>query len=450
MKAPSVLNRIIVLHLLAFVGISVAIIVAAFLLLNATVNKFEEQVLEAHAQTVSRYLSYQGNHWVLALPPALAGDYQSKSGNFALAIIGHDGETLASTFPEPILLPLSLNVAANGDFSYQRIGSSIFYRLTLAKQDGPHTAWIFVGQNMANPNVIVDDVLSGFAGKLFLIVFPMLALIFLVDILFLRRLFRPVVTASQIAASGRPDSTPARLPMLQLPREVLPLAEAFNQALERLEKALRAQREFTADAAHELRTPLAILRTEIDVTLDAESANRLHRDIDGMSHVLNQLLELAELEGESLLLTTTVDLSVIATDVVSLMAPLALAQKRTVELLLPEPAAVIASGNEHMLARALRNLVENALRHAPLGGRVVVEVQNPGTIIVSDNGPGIPPADRLLVFKRFWRRNQGFDGNAGLGLAIVARIVELHGGTVAVSESPLGGAEFTIRIAKNL
>ena len=444
MKPPSILNRIIVLHLAAFVGMSIAIILAAFLLLNATVDRFEEQVLRTHAQTVSQYLSYRDGHWMLALPPALAPHYRRGSGDFALAVVSNSAETVASTFPEPVSLPLASNVGANGEFSYQRMGASVFYRLTLAKQSGPQTAWILVGQNLANPNVIVDDVLSGFAGKLVWIVFPMLALIFFVDILFLRRLFRPMVAASQIAASVQPDSVTARLPMMQLPREVLPLAEAFNQALERLEKALRAQREFTADAAHELRTPLAILRAEIDVSLDTQSANRLHSDIDAMTHVLDQLLDLAELEGENPSLTQSVDMSVVARDVVSLMAPLALAQNRTIELLLPGPAVVMVRGNDHMLVRALRNLVENAIRHAPLAGRVLVEVQRPAAISVSDDGPGIRPSDRAFVFKRFWRHKETFDGNAGLGLAIVAKIVELHGGRVEVSDSPLGGAQFTI------
>ena len=444
MKAPSILNRIIVLHLIAFAGISIAIVVTAFLVLNATVDKFEQRVLEGHAQIVSRYLSWQNGQWVLGLPPALASDYQAGSGSFALAVISNDGKTLVSSFPEPILLPPYPNGATGSEFSYQIMGASVFYRLKLAKQTGPHMAWIFVGQNLADPDVIVDDVLSGFGGRLILIVLPMLALIFLADIILLRQLFRPVVAASQIAAASRPGSSQARLPMLHLPREVLPLAEAFNQALERLEKALRAQREFTADAAHELRTPLAVLRAEIDVSLDTQSANRLHSDIDAMSHVLDQLLELAELEGESPPLTTSVDLCAIATEVVSLMAPLALAQKRTIALFLPDPPAVMARGNAYMLARALRNLVENAIRHAPTGGRVTVTVQAPAAFLVSDDGPGIAPAERLLVFKRFWRRSQDSSGNAGLGLAIVAKIVELHGGRVEVSDSPLGGAQFTI------
>lgn len=444
MKAPSILNRIIALHLAAFFGISVAIVAAAFLLLTATVDKFEESVLRMHAQTISQYLSYRDGRWRLALPPALAPDYRSGSGDFALAVVSNSGETLASTFPEPVLLPLSSNIGVGGVFSYQHIGPSVFYQLILAKQSGSQTAWILVGQNLSNPNVIVDDVLSGFAGELIWIVFPMLAIILLVDILFLRRLFRPVVAASQIAASVQPDSVPARLPMIQLPREVLPLAVAFNQALDRLEKALRAQREFTADAAHELRTPLSILRAEIDVSLDAQSAYRLHSDIDAMSHVLDQLLELAELEGESLHLTHAVDLSRIATDVVSLMAPLALAQDRTIELSLPTPTEIMVPGDEHMLARALRNLIENAIRYTPRAGSVMIEVQGPAMLIVSDDGPGILPSDRALVFKRFWRRKHECSGNAGLGLAIVAKIVELHGGKVDVSDSPSGGAKFTV------
>lgn len=447
-KAPSILNRIIVLHFLAFAGISVAIIAAAFLLLTASVNRFEESVLLTHAQTVSKYLTYNDGDWSLALPADVASDYRSGSGSFVLAVISGSGRTLASSFPDPISLPSASDVGRGGQLSYQRVGTSTFYRLILPREAAGHVAWIIVGQNLANPNVIVDDVLKDFGGTLIWIALPILALIFLFDILWLRQQFRPVVAASQAAAAVEPRSAPSRLPMTDLPREILPLAEGFNQALERLEQALRAQREFTADAAHELRTPLAILRTEIDVSADAQTARRLHRDIDAMSHVLDQLLELAELEGDNLALTGSADLRAIATEVVALMAPLALAQHRSVELLLAEEAPVMVHGNHQMLSRALRNLVENGIRHAPEGGRVVVEVRKPATMIVSDTGPGIPPSDRQLVLQRFWRRKRGSGEGAGLGLAIVAKIAGLHGGSVSISESPLGGAMIAVTLQK--
>jgi len=443
--APSILNRIMLLHLGAFAGISTAIIAAAFLLLHATVDTFEESVLRGHAQTVSQYLSHDQTGWTLALPPDLAAAYRKGAGSFALAIVSDEGRTLFSSFPDGTHLAAPHGVSAAGRYSHQRMGQSAFYRLVLPKQGDGHTAWVLVGQNLSSPDVIVDDVLSGFVARLVWIALPILAVIFVIDILLLRRQFRPVLAASQSAARIQPNSLPARLSMTGLPREVLPLAEAFNQALERLEQALRAQREFTADAAHELRTPLAILRTAVDTTLDAQTARRFHGDIDAMSHTLDQLLELAELEGEALETSEAVDLTALATEVVTLMAPLALAQNRTIEFEGADGPPMRARASRPMLLRALRNLVENAVRHAPPGGRVVVEVAAPASLIVRDNGPGIAPSERTLVLQRFWRKNRAGQ-NAGLGLAIVAKIVELHGGRLDIADNPGGGAAITIRL----
>ena len=445
-RAPSILTRIIALHFLAFLGISAAIVAAAFLLLDATVNRFERSVLLTHAQTITRYLVPGPAGWSLTLPPDVAAEYRRGSGSFALAVIGGDGQPLYSSFPHPISLPSAAEVGTGGQLSYQSVNGLTYYRLILSKQAGTRTAWVIVGQNLANPNVIVDDVLRDFAGTLVWIALPLLALIFLLDILVLRKQFRPVVAVSQAAAEIRPTITPSRLPTGGLPREILPLVEGFNQALERLEQALRAQREFTADAAHELRTPLAILRTEIDLSTDRQTAKRLHDDIDTMSHVLDQLLELAELEGDGLALTGVVDLRAVALEVVSLMAPLAVTQQRSIELSTNDAAPAQVRGNHSMLARALRNLVENGIRHTPRGSRIRVEVRAPAQIIVSDDGPGIPDSERRLIFQRFWRRNQASASGAGLGLAIVSRIVALHGGTIEACAGRHGGAQFVMSL----
>jgi signal transduction histidine kinase len=282
-----------------------------------------------------------------------------------------------------------------------------------------------------------------FVGQIFWIILPILAVVFAIDVVLLRRQFQPMLATSQAATNMRPDSSLIRLPVQGLPREVLPLADAANQALERLEEALRAQREFTADAAHELRTPLTILRTEVEISLKGEAAQRLLTDIDAMTHVLDQLLELAELEGELPANKTIVDLSELAADVVSQMAPLALMHGKDIAMEGGQ-TPVPVRGNYHMLFRALRNLVENAIRHTPKGSQVSVDVIAPGTLSVADRGPGIPVSDRALVFQRFWRRERDSRDNAGLGLAIVAKIAQLHGGEVTILDNAGGGARISV------
>ena len=237
----------------------------------------------------------------------------------------------------------------------------------------------------------------------------------------------------------------ARLPTENLPREVLPLACALavNKALDRLETGLEMQREFTADAAHELRTPLAVLRTHIDTVLPPGEAAALGADIDVMSRVVDQLLDLAELESFSLSQGGPVNMDAICADVVGMMAPVALAEDRLVEFT-ASSTPIWVFGNAEMLFRAVRNLVENAIRFTAPGTSVEVEIRPPATVSVKDRGPGVAPAERAVIFRRFWRHARKDRLHSGLGLAIVARTVQIHNSVVEVADRPGGGAVFSM------
>jgi signal transduction histidine kinase len=239
--------------------------------------------------------------------------------------------------------------------------------------------------------------------------------------------------------------TDIRIPTGDIPSEILPLVEAVNQALDRLERGFRMQREFTADAAHELRTPLAILRARLETLTDTRLRHELNDDIDSMSRIINQLLEVAELDVVVLAQSDQTDLTSVGSEVVQAMAPLALRQNRSLALT-GASDAVWVRGNAEMIRRAIRNLVENALRHTPTGTTVEVNIDGNGGVHVSDEGPGVPFAERELIFQRFWRRDRRRIGGAGLGLAIVRRIVDAHDGTVAVTDGAAGGAVFSIRL----
>ncbi len=234
-----------------------------------------------------------------------------------------------------------------------------------------------------------------------------------------------------------------RLPEAAMPLEVLPLVRAVNRALDRLDAGFRAQREFTADAAHELRTPLAILRTQIDMIEDREIAEPLRHDVESMSRLVNQLLEISELDSFFISEGETADLLVIAAEVAAFLAPLALSQNKTFAVTgASHPVRV--RGNGDAIARAVRNLAENALAHTAAATTVELAVVAEGRISVLDRGPGVPKAERAHIFDRFWRRDRRQGGHAGLGLAIVARIVEMHGARIVIEDRPGGGAVFTI------
>jgi signal transduction histidine kinase len=265
----------------------------------------------------------------------------------------------------------------------------------------------------------------------------------------MRHAIEPIRLASRRAREIGPKAPGLRLSVKGMPNEILPLVTAINGALDRLDGALDAQRRFTADAAHELLTPLAVLRAQIDA-LDTDSiAERLRSDVDAMADLVHQLLYLAELEshGEALGSEAQADLHGVAVEIISALAPLAIQDRKQLALTgAAEP--ILVKGSPELLNRALRNLIENALRHTPEGTTVEVDLDPDGLIRVSDQGKGIPPDKRDRVFHRFWRGDGRTGPGFGLGLSIVKRIVESVGGKIWIEDPSGGGACFAVRLAK--
>ncbi|MCD6734800.1 MAG: ATP-binding protein [Burkholderiaceae bacterium] len=247
------------------------------------------------------------------------------------------------------------------------------------------------------------------------------------------------------------------VPEEQLPTEVEPMVRSLNGLLERLRRAFAAQRAFVADAAHELRTPIAALKLQAGLVARArDDASRsaalveLNAGIDRSAHLIDQLLTLARSEPEALAAAAaSVDLARIAGNAVAEMLPLAQARGSRIELSAAQPAAV--RGDEKALQSLVRNLVDNALRHTPGGSRIEVEVAADGDAVclsVDDDGPGIPVEERERVFDRFYGRSVGDDAGSGLGLAIVKAVVERHDGRIELAQSALGGLRVAVHLPR--
>lgn len=242
---------------------------------------------------------------------------------------------------------------------------------------------------------------------------------------------------------------PQRLDPLEVgdaPSEIRPLVDSLNTLLRRLDVALESERRFTADAAHELRTPLAALKTQAQVARraddDGERHNALQQVVEGVdraTHLVEQLLTLARLDpGAGLPKPASVALRPLAAECAALLAQRAL--DKEIELAVEEGDGTVA-GDAAMLSILLRNLADNAIRYTPAGGTVSIAVRGePGSVIleVCDNGPGIPADERAQVLRRFYRVLGSGEEGSGLGLSIVGRVAELHGAAITLADGPQG------------
>ena len=214
---------------------------------------------------------------------------------------------------------------------------------------------------------------------------------------------------------------------------------AVNEALTRLEQTIETQRTFMAEAAHGLRTPLAVLTARLDALGDVPEAEALRNDADRMARLVGQLLRMARLDSLPLDVTQPVDLHAVAVEAITALVPLGL--RRDVQLaLLGYKGTLPVSGNHAALVLALTNLIENAIAYAPPGVTVEVVVIPPATISVLDGGPGIALEQRYRLLRPFERGLTAAEGGAGLGLAIASRIAAAHGGRIHIESSPTGSA----------
>ncbi len=447
-RFKSIISRIISLHVIAVGITSICMPLALYWLLSSTANDLHHRALREFAGTIARYLTRGADGgWRIELPAGLRELYSESYGRYAYAVLDGEGRVLFSSLDDRSAIFPGDRRAAPEEFLQTSRGGAVIYGASIVKTIGGQTLRIQVAQDLAHRDVLIDDIVADFFPRVGWITIPILLALLMIDIVIFRRALRPVLQASETARTIGPARTEVRLPTRDLPREILPLVNAVNQALDRLERGFRIQREFTADAAHELRTPLAILRARIDTLENRAMGEALRRDIDGMSRIVSQLLDIAELESFVVDPAERADLHAVAAEVAAFIAPLAVAEGKSIALIgVKDPVWI--RGNPETLFHAIRNLAENAISHTPAGTTVEIEVTEGGAVRVLDVGPGVPESERELIFRRFWRRDRGRHGHAGLGLSIVSRIVEAHAGSIAVEDRAGGGAVFALRFAR--
>ncbi len=233
-----------------------------------------------------------------------------------------------------------------------------------------------------------------------------------------------------------------------VPIEVRPLIDAMNGALTRLDASAARMRRFTAGAAHELRTPVAILRARLENPKEPSFECDLLRDASRIHAIVEQMLITARMKEHQAPSDQPVDLVDAIWQVVADYTPLSVDCDRTIEFEASE-TPVMARCNRRAIECVVGNLIDNALRAEPNGGTVLVWVGDDASIEVTDHGEGVSTADREQIFEPFWRKSEATAGT-GLGLAISKELVELQGGSISVEETPGGGATFIVDLSKRI
>jgi two-component system, OmpR family, sensor histidine kinase TctE len=262
-----------------------------------------------------------------------------------------------------------------------------------------------------------------------------------------------------VALRSHRDRSP--VPVDGMPGEVGPLLESINELLDRLDRVLTLQSRFISDAAHQLKTPITVLKTQFEVALREENPARMRQAVESLypglerlSRLISQLLSLARNEPEAVrsLTLAPVDLNALALEMATGWVPEAL--KHGIDLGFEGHAApVMVRGDAVRLRELLDNLLDNAVRYSRKGGRVTVRVSaEPGpTVAVDDDGPGIPAPERERVFERFHRLLGSPQGGSGLGLAIAREIARLHGAEITLQDDTDGiGNTFSVSFPRDL
>ena len=308
---------------------------------------------------------------------------------------------------------------------------------------GEQAVRVYVGERARARDEIVWAVTSGVLG-------PMLIALPLLGGLVAWAVWRGLGPLRELGhmLSHRTPQTLDPVALASPARELQAPMDALNALLGRIQDLLHAERRFTADAAHELRTPLAALRAQAQVALAAEDdASRRHalrgtlEGCDRVSHLVEQLLLLSRLENQAQETSESTDLAILGRKVLADLAPHAIEKRQTLEL--DAPPRCVARGNEMLLGALLRNLVDNAIRYSPRGSRIHVRVDQ-DSLTVDDSGPGMDAEARARLGERFFRVAGSGESGSGLGWSIVRRIADAHGLQVSATPSPLGGLRVAV------
>ncbi|HVL57642.1 MAG TPA: sensor histidine kinase N-terminal domain-containing protein [Burkholderiaceae bacterium] len=422
-----------------------------------------DRALVERTEVLAQQVRASPDQVVFALPRA-ARDLQEaeEPEREYLQVLAGDGKLIAGEFelPRPALYDFpefGLVKIRNDTFRGDELRIGYLYVDPSADGDGSGPRLVQVAEKLDKRTRLANEIIKGVIFPQFLIL-PIAVVLVWIG---LTRGLAPLQSLQTRIRGRRPDDLSPIDPR-GAPEEIAPLIDAFNELLARLGQNISAQKRFVADAAHQMKTPLAGLRTQAELALRESDPAELRRTLEQLAtgsqrtaHLISQLLALARTEYlRGAVPLETLDLIALARDIVEDWVPRALARSIDFGFECTGNSAPI-SGHPLLLRELMNNLIDNALRHTPAGGAVTVRVcarEREVDLEVEDSGPGIPESERGLIFERFYRVLDSEGDGSGLGLAIVREIAEQHAATIAVhwarSDPTHPGARFELRFAR--
>ncbi len=423
---------------------SIAAVLAASLFLyirfKSVNTESHERTLQGQAKLIAKQYQSSPGHSI-NLPDSYAHYYREGTGEFAIVL--ENGTLVAGSERLTHALHPVDPEAEREFFSHPHLdGKEASYGISLKIRKMSPPVWVQVV--FRDNEVVFDSVLEEFVQDIAWIWLPFVGILLVINLIVIKISLRPLARASAQASAIGPSAVSKRLSEAGMPDEVLHLVRAINRALDRLEYGYKEQQAFIADAAHELRTPVTIMNTHMDLLPNFNGKAALKEELGSLKRLVSQLLDNARIDALRIAPTDQVELNTLAADVAAYLAPCAIAGGKNIEVYRSERPAIV-NGSYDFLFRALRNLVENGVAHTPSGTSVYIGVFNPPMLAVADCGPGIPKEQRQAIFERFWQggRDRG-RGGAGLGMAIISRTVAAHGGKIEIGDRRGGGALFRV------
>ena len=426
------LNSLSLKVLLAFV-VGVALSITLLLTASALVVDWRSNILSGIETTertreLARKLEFDQDGRPVGLQrevDEVTWVFDSLKRETAYRVLDADGQVVLTSAPQDLFLSSPDAARQRGRFDFEHDGVLMYGATEAVEHRGQ--VWFF---QFAVSARLLDVIQRGFAVPFMstgIIVFS-LVLFFVFGAcayVTLKYTLGPLRQLSAGAAAISPRSLHARLRTHAVPMEILPLVESFNRVLDRLEQGYRTQQAFLASAAHELKTPLALIRAQIELMEGGEERCALLNDVQHMTRQVQQLLQLAETSELHNYHFTDVDVAEVVREAAAYLRRMADAG----ELVLQVPDTSVRvhwRADRSALFTLLKNLLENAIQHSPPGTCITAAV-DATTLSVRDHGPGVSEADRARMFSRFWRSAQRRDHGAGLGLAICQEIARVHG-----------------------